>query len=74
MNFWWLNVKLPDSVEKSKDHQTNIVEAARKKYERATSPKNSKDSQPKNVRRWNSTVSPTGSSKSSVDQLPFVQC
>lgn len=46
----------------------------RKKLERAISSKCLKHSQPKNVRRQNSTVSPIDSSKSSVDQLPFVQC
>jgi len=54
---------------KNQDNQTNIVEAARKKLERAISPKHS---QPKNVRKQNITVSPTGSSKSSFGQLPFV--
>ena len=61
-----------DSDEKSKGDQ--IVEASRKKLERAISPKHSRHSQPKNVRKRNSTVSPTGSNRSSFDQLPFVQC
>ena len=57
-----------------KDDQRNIVEAAREDLERAISPKQSKHSQHKNVKRRNSTVSSTDSSKSSVDQLPFMQC
>ena len=67
----WL---LPDSDEKSKDDQTNIVEAAREDLEKDISPQKSKDSQPKIVGKRDSAVLPMGSSKSSFDELPVVQC
>jgi len=57
-----------------KDDQRNIVEAAREDLEGAISPPNSKDSQPKIVGKRDSAVSPMGSSKSSFDELPVVQC
>ena len=57
-----------------KDDQRNIVEAAREDLEGAISPQNSKDSQPKIVGKRDSAVSPVGSSKSSFDELPVVQC
>ena len=57
-----------------KDDQRNIVEAAREDLEGAISPQNSKDSQSKIVGKRDSAVSPVGSSKSSFEELPVVQC